>query len=75
MAVRKDGRGRPRGARFPHAIPISFSTEQWRALDTLAEQANVSIASLVRECVDANLPRIRQRIRQRKRRADEKAAE
>ena len=32
-------------------------------LDALAERGNVSIASLVRDAVDAAIPRLRQRIR------------
>lgn len=63
MAGRKDGRGRPRGARFTHTIGISFNDAQWQALDALAERANVSVAAVVRDCVDAALPSIKQRIR------------
>ena len=63
MSERKDGRGRPRGARFTNTNSISFSDAQWRALDGLAERGNMSIAAVVRDCVDAALPSIRQRIR------------
>lgn len=57
------GRGRPRGARFPHTISIAFSESQMSTLETLAERANVSVASLVRDAVGHSMPRLRAKAR------------
>lgn len=65
MEKRKRKRGRSHGARFTKSKTVQFTPSQMSTLEALAERGNVSVASLVRDAVDASIPLLRQRIRRK----------
>ena len=52
--------------RYTEKTNIAFTPKQAEAIRKLAEQEKVSLADIVRECVDNDLPKLRERLRKRK---------
>ena len=54
--------------RYEEQISISFSTKTYRELQKISSESKRSISDIVRECVDAELPRLKNRLRNKRRR-------
>ena len=52
--------------RYTAKTNVAFTPEQAEEIRKLAKQEQVSIADIVRECVDKELPRLKERLRKRK---------
>ena len=52
--------------RYTEKTNIAFTEEQAKDIRKTAKQEGVSIADIVRECVDKELPRLKERLRKRK---------
>lgn len=65
-----DRRKRPvrRETRYPRQLKVSVSEDTAAAIERAADEAELSVAEVVRACVDDALPRIRERHRARRRR-------
>ena len=52
--------------RYTVKTSTAFTPEQAEELRKIAKQEKVSVADIVRECVDKELPRLKERLRKRK---------
>ena len=52
--------------RYTAKTNIAFTEKKAEKIRNLAKQEQVSIADIVRECVDKELPRLKERLRKRK---------